>query len=54
MKVDAVYENINNWCINNNYNYTPAIFINGYEYPEQYDRENLVYFIDDILDDTLD
>lgn len=52
MKIDAVYGNVNTWGINNNFNYTPAVFINGYEYPIQYERENLIYYIDDLIEDT--
>ena len=50
--VDEVYKNINSWCTINNFDYTPVIFINGHEYPNVYERENLVYYIDDLIDDT--
>ena len=32
-------------------NFTPNIFLNQYNYPEQYERENLEYFIADWLED---
>lgn len=51
IKVDDIYSNLNDWCKENNFNYTPAIFINGYEYPDLYDRENLEFFIRDIKED---
>lgn len=53
MGIDAIYLNHKNWCKKEGFNYTPAIFINGYEYPEQYDRENLIFFINEILEDSL-
>ena len=43
------------WCINNKFNFTPAIFINDYQYPKRfYERKSLLFFIDELLeDDTL-
>ena len=32
-------------------NFTPNIFLNQYNYPNQYERENLEYFIADWLED---
>ena len=32
-------------------NFTPNIFLNQYDYPKQYERENLEYFIADWLED---
>lgn len=32
-------------------NFTPVIFLNQYNYPKQYDRESLMYFIADWLED---
>lgn len=43
----------NQWCIDNDFNFTPAIFINGYQYPKSYDRETLLYFINDLIEDEL-
>ena len=40
------------WCKENNYNFTPAIFINGYEYPQVYDRKNLEFFVSELIDDS--
>ena len=38
----------NEWCANNNINFTPEILINGKSYPKEYDRSDLMYFIEDI------
>lgn len=43
----------NQWCIDNDYNFTPAIFINGHQYPNSYDGEALLYFINDLIEDEL-
>lgn len=32
-------------------NFTPIILINGYQFPEQYDREDIYYFIDELIED---
>ncbi len=32
-------------------NFTPIILINGYQFPDKYDRKDINYFIDDILED---
>jgi len=49
--IDSIYKEHKDWCIDNNYNATPAIFINGYKYPKTYPRKNLQFFINDIIDD---
>lgn len=46
--IDSHYE----WSELNGFNFTPAIFVNGYEYPELYERENLEYFINDLIEDS--
>lgn len=49
---DSTYINHYKWCEENNYNFTPAIFINGYEYPQMYDRKNLQFYINDLVEDN--
>ena len=49
--IDDTYRVHKNWCVSNNYNATPAIFINGYKYPKTYPRKNLQFFINDVIDD---
>lgn len=39
------------WCEENDYNFTPTIFVNGYEYPQAYSRETLEFFINDLIED---
>jgi hypothetical protein len=52
IKINSIYKGLENWCTENNFNYTPAIFINGYEYPNVYEREQLEFFINEIIEDT--
>jgi len=37
-----------NWCAENNINFTPQILINGKSYPKIFDRQDLIYFIEDL------
>lgn len=32
-------------------NFTPILIINGYQFPDKYDREDIVYFIDELIED---
>jgi hypothetical protein len=50
-KTDQMYKTHYNWCLENGLNFTPAIFINGYPFPNDYDRENLPHFINDFIED---
>ncbi len=51
-----VYETIlqksKDWCINNGINFTPEILINGRSYPREYDRNDLIHFIEDLHENT--
>ena len=38
------------WCHNNGINFTPALFVNNRAYPKEYDKEDLVYFIEDLAE----
>lgn len=42
----------NDWCKKNKISYTPAIFINGYEYPKLYERDNLEYYVAELIEDS--
>jgi protein-disulfide isomerase/uncharacterized membrane protein len=50
-QVDTIFRLKNDWCLQNGITYTPAIFINGYEYPSSYERENLEYFMNELVED---
>lgn len=47
----TVLEKEKEWCTNNKINFTPAIIINGKEFPKEYDRTDLLYFIDDLIEE---
>ncbi|SQB45606.1 DsbA family protein [Chryseobacterium jejuense] len=32
-------------------NFTPILVINGYQFPEKYDREDIVFFVDELIED---
>ena len=36
------------WCVENNIHFTPEILINGRSYPNEYDRSDLILFIEDL------
>ena len=38
------------WCHHNNINFTPALLINGKQYPKEYNRSDLNYFIEDLIE----
>ena len=51
-KIDPIYKLQNQWCIKENSFQTPSIFINGYRYPKSYDRKNLSFFINELVEDN--
>lgn len=48
-KMNTVIRNNEIWCINNNFNRTPTILINGKLFPEFYFPNDIVNFIDKLL-----
>lgn len=50
-KIDSIYRQQNQWCKNNDLNFTPAIFVNGYQFPKSYNKESLEFFINELLED---
>ena len=41
----------NEWCLSHSINFTPEILINGKSFPKEYDRKDLTFFIEDLLED---
>lgn len=41
------------WCQDNKINFTPEIFANGMTYPKEYERADLLFFIEDLKDELL-
>ncbi|MET3025214.1 vitamin K epoxide reductase family protein [Flavobacterium sp. UW10123] len=48
---DGIFTSLYKWCEENEYNFTPTIFVNGFEYPKTYNRESLEFFINDLIED---
>ncbi len=42
------------WCKRNNINFTPEILINGRSFPNEYNRIDLKYFIDDLIEEEIE
>ncbi|MBZ4042604.1 thioredoxin domain-containing protein [Flavobacterium hibisci] len=51
LNLDLILEKQFEWCQLNGINYTPAIIIRGYLLPKQYDKKDLIYFINDLSED---
>lgn len=51
LKADQILEKQLHWNKLNHISYTPAIIINGYFFPKQYERSDIKYFIDDLSED---
>jgi uncharacterized membrane protein len=47
-----VLEKENAWCKENVINFTPEILINGQSFPKEYNRLDLVYFIEDLNEES--
>ena len=39
------------WGHQNQVNFTPAVYLNGVQYPKEYDLADLAYFKDDLLEE---
>ncbi|AXT18914.1 hypothetical protein D1817_03245 [Flavobacteriaceae bacterium] len=40
------------WCKDKNINFTPEILINGRSFPKEYERSELIYFIEDLYENA--
>ncbi len=48
----AILKDEKEWCGNNKINFTPAILINGYQYPSQgYDKMDLLFFMEELIEE---
>jgi hypothetical protein len=50
-EIDLLLKNQFQWNQENDLNFTPAILINGYRFPKEYERSDLIHFINDLFDD---
>ena len=47
---DTTMQQQKDWCVENDINFTPALIVNGRQFPDEYDRSDLVYFLDNIIE----
>ena len=51
---DNSFENLLNvtkeWCIDNSISFTPVLFINDKQFPKEYNRTDINYFIEDLIE----
>ena len=52
LKVNTILYDQYTWNQENKITYTPAIIINNYSFPKEYDRNDLIHFINDLEDDA--
>jgi uncharacterized membrane protein len=48
---DAIHRSQMNWATDNGINFTPAFYLNYIQFPREYERTDLIYFIDDLFDE---
>ncbi len=51
-KFETVLKEEKNWCLKNNINFTPEILINGKSYPKEYNKADLIYFMEDLIENS--
>ena len=40
------------WCTENKLNFTPVVLVNGYSFPREYERGDLLFFIEDLVEES--
>lgn len=40
------------WCLEKNINFTPEILLNGKSYPKEYNKVDLIYFMEDLIENN--
>jgi hypothetical protein len=51
MRVNHQIEQQYNWCLENEFNYTPVKIVNGKLFPKEYEISELKYFLNDFSED---
>lgn len=46
-------EKAKEWCVDNTVNFTPAVFVNGYLFPKEYNKKDISFFIDDLIEESV-
>lgn len=50
--IERTIEQQHEWCMMNEVNFTPCLFVNGHQYPRVYTATDLPFYIDELLEDT--
>lgn len=50
LNFDSIINIQRNWCNTNGINFTPAVYLNGKQYPKEYDRTDVGLFMEDLID----
>lgn len=50
MDFGETLKNQKEWCTEQNINFTPALILNEKQFPKEYNRSDLVYFLDDLIE----
>lgn len=48
---DSILQKQQTWCLDNKINFTPALFVDGKQFPKEYDRPDLLFFIEELIEE---
>jgi len=51
-KFETILNEEKNWCVVNAINFTPEILINGKPYPKEYNKADLIYFMEELIENA--
>ena len=49
--IQSILKDNNEWAMAHGFTFTPCVFINGFRYPDPYDHEDLLFFVEELLED---
>ena len=52
LDIHQLLEQQREWCFGNGFDFTPAFLVNGLKYPDEYQRDEFVFFIDELIEQT--
>ncbi|KAA3620332.1 MAG: hypothetical protein DWP94_12805 [Flavobacterium sp.] len=47
---DSILQSQKNWATENGINFTPALYLNNVQFPKEYERTDLLFFIDELVE----
>ncbi len=48
--IEEILSDQKQWCQDNDINFTPAFYVNGKLFPFEYEKTDLLYFVDDLIE----